>query len=347
MPKRRTLRLFTKVTPPKDKENDTEDERRPLTATLEKPTILDISFIDKIDMTLMRKEFFSLCRLPLTISLKKIKANPKELIIKRPVRPLSLPASNKPWVAKRTKNYDTSEDSVEEESTRSVKNKIANPNAKIEPIAARKTTIRPCAVNKSSDSNNNIFKTYRLPRKLTPSVALKPAKPTKLPEPCKTCGRSDQPERLHSHPVTRLRNSRKMEESVKLPITKNTVQKPTAMRYKSKLQGSKEKRAPSPVKRSVTSPTKGRVEKAKEDGRTKEAERVKSAKRTLTCYLCGREFGTASLPLHEPRCLQVMLFVDSNNLKTQNAYHKRKKVPLFFGTYVCFKNGIILYLTPN
>lgn len=27
--------------------------------------------------------------------------------------------------------------------------------------------------------------------------------------------------------------------------------------------------------------------------------------RTLTCYICGREFGTASLPLHEPKCLQV------------------------------------------
>ncbi|KAG5867486.1 hypothetical protein JTB14_037685 [Gonioctena quinquepunctata] len=32
--------------------------------------------------------------------------------------------------------------------------------------------------------------------------------------------------------------------------------------------------------------------------------RVGSAKRTLTCYLCGREFGSASLPLHEPKCFQ-------------------------------------------
>lgn len=27
--------------------------------------------------------------------------------------------------------------------------------------------------------------------------------------------------------------------------------------------------------------------------------------RTVTCYICGREFGTASFPIHEPKCLQV------------------------------------------
>uniref|UniRef100_A0A8C7EVT9 C2HC/C3H-type domain-containing protein n=1 Tax=Neovison vison TaxID=452646 RepID=A0A8C7EVT9_NEOVI len=25
---------------------------------------------------------------------------------------------------------------------------------------------------------------------------------------------------------------------------------------------------------------------------------------TLTCYVCGREFGTLSLPIHEPKCLE-------------------------------------------
>jgi hypothetical protein len=32
---------------------------------------------------------------------------------------------------------------------------------------------------------------------------------------------------------------------------------------------------------------------------------VRSGPRTVRCYLCGREFGTASYPLHEPHCLQV------------------------------------------
>uniref|UniRef100_A0A8D2CM09 C2HC/C3H-type domain-containing protein n=1 Tax=Sciurus vulgaris TaxID=55149 RepID=A0A8D2CM09_SCIVU len=25
---------------------------------------------------------------------------------------------------------------------------------------------------------------------------------------------------------------------------------------------------------------------------------------TLVCYICGREFGTMSLPIHEPKCLE-------------------------------------------
>jgi hypothetical protein len=32
---------------------------------------------------------------------------------------------------------------------------------------------------------------------------------------------------------------------------------------------------------------------------------VRSGPRTVLCYLCGREFGTTSYPLHEPHCLQV------------------------------------------
>lgn len=28
-------------------------------------------------------------------------------------------------------------------------------------------------------------------------------------------------------------------------------------------------------------------------------------KRLVLCYLCGKEFGTASLPFHEPQCLKV------------------------------------------
>lgn len=29
--------------------------------------------------------------------------------------------------------------------------------------------------------------------------------------------------------------------------------------------------------------------------------------RSVTCYICGREFGSASFPIHEPKCLQVYL----------------------------------------
>ncbi|XP_052132048.1 zinc finger protein 474-like, partial [Frankliniella occidentalis] len=32
--------------------------------------------------------------------------------------------------------------------------------------------------------------------------------------------------------------------------------------------------------------------------------RAARAPRIVTCFVCGREFGTASLPLHEPQCIQ-------------------------------------------
>lgn len=36
--------------------------------------------------------------------------------------------------------------------------------------------------------------------------------------------------------------------------------------------------------------------------------------RTVTCYICGREFGTASFPIHEPKCLQVRFYYYYTNL---------------------------------
>lgn len=46
MPKNSGLKLFTKTWPLKrDKKTEDEERKRPLTATLEKPTILDIRFM--------------------------------------------------------------------------------------------------------------------------------------------------------------------------------------------------------------------------------------------------------------------------------------------------------------
>lgn len=90
MPKNSGLKLFTKTWPLKrDKKTEDEERKRPLTATLEKPTILDIRFmgmlrfffcryyilffLGKIDMSIIRKEFLNisnLCRLPLVIKKK-------------------------------------------------------------------------------------------------------------------------------------------------------------------------------------------------------------------------------------------------------------------------------------
>ncbi|KAH1008029.1 hypothetical protein HUJ04_005182, partial [Dendroctonus ponderosae] len=69
--------------------------------------------------------------------------------------------------------------------------------------------------NSVNDANNN--KTLKVPSRkpnLTtiriPNTRLSSPdqeKSTKLPSPCKTCGRPDQPERFHSHPATPMKSS--------------------------------------------------------------------------------------------------------------------------------------------
>lgn len=219
----------------------------------------------------MRKEFFALsnlCKLPLTINLKK---QPQR-------RPLSLPSSE----IKRNHRKTNSEDEVSLKTTSTTRKSMV-------PLIKRQS---PKNSDKSlSDTNNNT----KPPRKLPPTTKPSYVKSTKLPEPCKTCGRSDQPERLHSHPVTSSA-MRSVKKPMEAPM-KNTVQKPVAIKYQSRKVVSPTKKAPTPPQLKI----KPKIE---------EPLRPKSAgKRTLTCYLCSREFGTASLPLHEPKCLEVRVLI--------------------------------------
>lgn len=76
---------------------------------------------------------------------------------------------------------------------------------------------------------------------------------------------------------------------------KSTVQKPLPIKFKSK----KSEKAAGDTKKEEKREDKKEV---KQEGSVTHAQ---FGPRTLTCYICGREFGTASLHLHEPRCLQV------------------------------------------
>ncbi|KAF5291303.1 hypothetical protein FQA39_LY03454 [Lamprigera yunnana] len=275
--KKHNLRLITDGSSSVNKENNRDANKdRPLTATLEKPQILDIKFISKIDMSLVKKEFLSitnLCRTPLTIIKVLEKTGHCE-------RPLSLPNCDKivniPKLSKRSK------------TTQSVN------NGKIKPItsdtASKKVSI-PRTVpiykkkkNTNDNNNNNDAKFSKIDRRKTTGVN---KELIKLPGPCTTCGRPDHPERFHSHPLTPTSSTKTMCESEKVP-SKITVQKSTGMKYKSKIDD---------------------VKSSENAGADDSSSRVSCSSsgrrpRTLICYLCGREFGTASLPLHEPKCLE-------------------------------------------
>lgn len=294
--KKPNLTLFIKTWPPHQKENKAIKDERPLTATLEKPQILDIRFIEKIDMSLVRKEFLcltNLCRMPPAIPVLSLKLKAKDQ------RPLSLPSSQRSISSKLCKSSEKEEETKDKNSTPSkVNSKQIAPSAL---LSLKRQTMR--RQEKNSDSNNNQKILTKIVRKRGGSVNNNNndlIASTKLPEPCKTCGRPDQPERFHSHPATPLKPLKKMEETVKVPV-KSTVQKPVAIKYTSR----KNENKPIPLKKS-TLPTQNVIHSSAQKGEAAK-ERPKTGKkaRTLMCYLCGREFGTASLPLHEPRCLEV------------------------------------------
>lgn len=151
------------------------------------------------------------------------------------------------------------------------------------------------------------------------SVIARPSTKLLLPEPCTTCGRPDQPERFHSHPSTPFKLQKKLQASLPSPspvifydiltsfsqepappLIKNTVQKPVAIKFQSKQTGMKSSISPPrrksslPVQKLVHTPPATAVLGGEPKG-----------PRLQVCYLCGREFGTASLPLHETKCLEV------------------------------------------
>nr|CAI5843148.1 unnamed protein product [Callosobruchus analis] len=198
------LKLFTKRT------NIKKREDRPLTATLEKPMILDIKFIGLIDMSKVRKEFLNisnLCKMPLLVNKKPVKI----------VRPLSLPPAQK-YKTKRKIDCDSTESLDDNADPRNTPSKAATIRAAPAPIfrpAKTSSAIKKPPANPHSphrDANNNDNKPCKIaalrPRKQTVPVAAKieTANPAKLAsnvaEPCRTCGRKDQPERFHSHPAT-------------------------------------------------------------------------------------------------------------------------------------------------
>lgn len=142
------LHLFTKTWPASKKSKEIDENKRPLTATLDKPTILDIRLIGKIDMSKIRKEFLNisnLCRMPLLI--KKAKNSKLR-------RPLSLPPTD---IVKKKKitSYGDDVSAGEEESTRSVKvtGKYASKLGKIN----GKRTVNGC----DNNNNNNHSQNFR------------------------------------------------------------------------------------------------------------------------------------------------------------------------------------------
>lgn len=142
------------------------------------------------------------------------------------------------------------------------------------------------------------------------------------PEPCKTCGRPDQPERFHSHPKgshTKIKDipltTTTTMKSRTVPVPKS-VQKPVALNFRSDRNKSSRPeesetaatRSKPPVGSQDPDPEREEMDSQTSTGADPSAP-IKRGRRTVTCYICGREFGTASFPIHEPKCMEVKLRV--------------------------------------
>lgn len=115
------------------------------------------------------------------------------------------------------------------------------------------------------------------------------------PEPCKTCGRPDQPERFHSHPKGSqtkikdiLKSTTTKPKPVVLPVPKS-IQKPVALNFRSDRNKNK----------------LDEVIPQDPDQQDRSSTPTRRGPKTITCYICSREFGTASFPIHEPKCMEV------------------------------------------
>lgn len=116
------------------------------------------------------------------------------------------------------------------------------------------------------------------------------------PEPCKSCGKPDQPERFHSHPKSSQLKPKDNPTNSKLKtIVPKTVQKPVALNFRSDKNKNKVEEID----------TQNHLSNLHEKSNAPSSAPIKKGPRTITCYICGREFGTASFPIHEPRCMQV------------------------------------------
>ena len=195
---------------------------RPSTAVLKRPRILDESLRDKVDMTMTKKHFLAAFKLCTDLALKRCNATP--------------PRSNRAAVGYRREtrmNYSR---------TRLMKSK-ARENSPSSKIPQYKPPQRELPKMPNVDQ-----KRPKSRKKLDRQI-------THVLEPCQSCGRSDLPERFHTHPPSEAENNGKSEASSKIPIRlAHPPKRMTSLDQESAMKSPDKKKTPStstsPVKKS-------------------------------------------------------------------------------------------------
>ncbi|XP_076392057.1 uncharacterized protein LOC100881211 isoform X1 [Megachile rotundata] len=314
--------------PPKMKRGVYNDLERPKTANLEKPSVLDPDLVDKLDMSVLSKELLihSMTQFRLskaigggTSSFPSSSRCRQSVTIAEQHQQQSHAPNGATWcngplsVRYKRRSFEQILDSRLGHVDAFVESPRMQKHARIigqEANAATKTSD-----SRKLDDNNNRSKPagHKVPslsmlkkRSSKPTIQneleMFTASSTKsAPEPCKSCGKPDQPERFHSHPKSGQHRTKESPASTKTKATvPKTVQKPVALHFRSdKSKNKSEETIAIEAKTKSGSPQ----ERSSPSNRPASVP-LKKGPRTITCYICGREFGTASFPIHEPRCMQ-------------------------------------------
>lgn len=264
-------------------------ERRPRTATLNKPRLLNESLINVLDMSLITKELLQITNLCQTHISHEIEKKRHE--VKHAFKPVLK------TIIKRVKKEPKASQAI----------LVTSPISK--PTTPRKS--------KDLDNNRRNLKTLNNSKTFTKLSDIENNieggfdESLTVPVPCKTCGRTDQPERFHSHPITPRSSKIPYHPKCKSPSIDSKTKVLLRINNPQKQSHSKSTRSDRSVKSDGHVGMKSKspylttlnFNKVQTNGiRPSSTPRKPKAE---TCYLCGNEFGAASLPLHETKCLEV------------------------------------------
>ncbi|KAG5319064.1 ZN474 protein, partial [Acromyrmex heyeri] len=329
-----------------------KEPERPKTANLTRPSVLDPALVNKLDMSLLSKEL--LCD-----SMTRFHQNGKPVsggtTSSSSSSSLSLLLPSPPSVSRRrqsavvniaTTTTWSSHDAPVRRQRRSFE-QIYEPRvaaglmeeidrsrspaaiATQESVSKRNSDIRRLDDNNNKNSPPKVLsmvkkKNSRAGLSNDLEIFTSTSKTTKsAPEPCKTCGRPDQPERFHSHP----KGSQSKIKDIPSPMMKSkptvlsvpkSIQKPVALNFRSDRNRNKLDEIENPV---IPQDHSSQVS----DQQSRSLSALKRGPRSVTCYVCGREFGTASFPIHEPKCMEK--WERENNLLPPSQRRPRPQKP--------------------
>ncbi|XP_020289993.1 zinc finger protein 474-like [Pseudomyrmex gracilis] len=325
-----------------------EELERPKTANLARPSVLDPTLVDKLDMSLLSKELLCDSMTRFQSSNDKMSAgnntSTSSLSLLLPSPPFAARRRQSAAVTTATAMTTTllSDDDVvpvrrkrqsfeqideprivanqmEIDSSRSSsigsQKILSPPNTQEQASSGRNTDVRKFDDNNNRNGPPKVLSTVKKKNSRTslPSdleiFTTASAKNVTAPEPCKTCGRPDQPERFHSHPKGSQTKIKEIPPSVAtaksklaVPPVPKSIQKPVALNFRSDRNKKKSENTAEMNSRTPATP-QDPSSRGSADQRVRSSS-AKRGPRTVTCYICGREFGTASFHIHEPKCME-------------------------------------------